>query len=70
MRPPIREVLEVLLEIQKEGKNLETANGALEKEARTEDHKGLLKNSIVPPSSPDSVVAKWDSRSTTPNASA
>ncbi|XP_078164293.1 LEAF RUST 10 DISEASE-RESISTANCE LOCUS RECEPTOR-LIKE PROTEIN KINASE-like 1.2 isoform X1 [Carex rostrata] len=71
MRPPIREVLEVLLEIQKEGKNLETGNGALEKEARTEDHKSLLKNStVVPPSSPDSVVAKWDSRSTTPNASA
>lgn len=69
MRPPIREVLEVLLDIQKEGTNLEIAKEALEKEVRTEDHKGLLKNSIIAPPSPDSVINKWISRSTTPNTS-
>ncbi|KAJ1687442.1 hypothetical protein LUZ63_018832 [Rhynchospora breviuscula] len=69
MRPPIREVLDVLLDIRKKGENLEMANGALENEERTADHKGLLKNSVIMPSSPDSVITKWVSRSTTPNTS-
>ncbi|KAJ4820578.1 Protein kinase family protein [Rhynchospora pubera] len=69
MRPPMREVLDVLLDIRKKGENLEMANGALENEERTADHKGLLKNSVIMPSSPDSVINKWVSRSTTPNTS-
>ncbi|KAJ3702360.1 hypothetical protein LUZ61_006065 [Rhynchospora tenuis] len=69
MRPPIKEVHDILLDIRKEGDNLEMANGDLENEARTADHKGLLKNSVTMPSSPDSVITKWVSRSTTPNAS-
>jgi hypothetical protein len=69
MRPPIKEVLDVLLEIQNEGTNLEAAKGASEKEIRTEDHKGLLNHSILAPSSPDSVINKWNSTTTTPNTS-
>jgi hypothetical protein len=69
MRPSIKEVLDVLLEVQREGTNLETAEGVPEKEIRTEDHKGLLKNSILAPFSPDSVINKWNSTTTTPNVS-
>ncbi|KAJ3670664.1 hypothetical protein LUZ60_008090 [Juncus effusus] len=69
MRPPIREVLEVLVGIQKEGKKLEKTNGEVEMEAGTEDDKGLLNNVIGMPLSPDSVATKWISRKTTPNTS-
>ncbi|XP_017699696.2 LEAF RUST 10 DISEASE-RESISTANCE LOCUS RECEPTOR-LIKE PROTEIN KINASE-like 1.2 isoform X4 [Phoenix dactylifera] len=62
MRPPIREVLEVLTEIESEGRKTE-------KEGATDarDDAGLLKN--IAPFSPDSVTAKWVSKSTTPNTS-
>ncbi|KAG1347091.1 LEAF RUST 10 DISEASE-RESISTANCE LOCUS RECEPTOR-LIKE PROTEIN KINASE-like 1.1 [Cocos nucifera] len=62
MRPPIKEVLEVLREIESEGHKTE-------KEGATDagDDAGLLKN--IAPFSPDSVTAKWVSRSTTPNTS-
>ncbi|XP_020106134.1 LEAF RUST 10 DISEASE-RESISTANCE LOCUS RECEPTOR-LIKE PROTEIN KINASE-like 1.2 isoform X1 [Ananas comosus] len=65
MRPPIREVVEVLRGIQREGynKNSEGEEGDIV----VKEDSGLLKN--IPPFSPDSVAAKWPSRTTTPNTS-
>lgn len=62
MRPPIKEVVAVLTEIEIEGHKTE-------KEGATDarDDAGLLKN--IPPFSPDSVTARWVSRSSTPNTS-
>ncbi|XP_073003279.1 LEAF RUST 10 DISEASE-RESISTANCEUS RECEPTOR-LIKE PROTEIN KINASE-like 1.2 isoform X2 [Typha latifolia] len=64
MRPPIKEVLEVLKGIEKEGFRGEKGG---EGDVGMDDDDGLLKN--IPPFSPDSVTAKWVSRSTTPNTS-
>ncbi|XP_029122196.2 LEAF RUST 10 DISEASE-RESISTANCEUS RECEPTOR-LIKE PROTEIN KINASE-like 1.2 isoform X2 [Elaeis guineensis] len=62
MRPPIKEVLEVLREIEIEGHKTRK-----EEATDARDDAGLLKN--IAPFSPDSVTAKWVSRSTTPNTS-
>lgn len=63
MRPSIKEVLEGLKEIQQEG--VSCNNEQCEVKVREESR--LLKNSV--PFSPDSVMNKWMSRSTTPNTS-
>ncbi|KAM0872269.1 hypothetical protein ACQ4PT_038832 [Festuca glaucescens] len=55
MRPPIKEVHDVLRAI-KDGSVAENGGGGKDKD-------------LVPPFSPDTVHAPWDSRSTTPNTS-
>ncbi|KAG1334749.1 putative LEAF RUST 10 DISEASE-RESISTANCE LOCUS RECEPTOR-LIKE PROTEIN KINASE-like 1.1 [Cocos nucifera] len=64
MRPSIKEVLEVLREIEsgqyKTKKMVET-------DVPVKEDASLLKNTL--PYSPDSVTARWESRSTTPNTS-
>ncbi|CAL9203019.1 unnamed protein product [Musa hybrid cultivar] len=66
MRPPIKEVLEVLKGIEDEGRN-----GAkdVEADATVNDEDCLLRKKS-PPHSPDSVATRWESKSTTPNYSA
>ncbi|XP_074582862.1 LEAF RUST 10 DISEASE-RESISTANCE LOCUS RECEPTOR-LIKE PROTEIN KINASE-like 1.2 [Curcuma longa] len=65
MRPPMKEVLEVLIAIQKEGHKV--SNGGKEA-GDTEDDAGLLKN--IAPMSPDTVMNQWvSSTATTPNTS-
>ncbi|XP_064962327.1 LEAF RUST 10 DISEASE-RESISTANCE LOCUS RECEPTOR-LIKE PROTEIN KINASE-like 1.2 [Musa acuminata AAA Group] len=66
MRPPIKEVLEVLKGIEDEGRN--GAKG-VEADATVNDEDCLLRKKS-PPHSPDSVATRWESKSTTPNYSA
>ncbi|KAJ0989187.1 hypothetical protein J5N97_007543 [Dioscorea zingiberensis] len=61
LRPPIREVLEVLREIERGGSK------AAEDDIPMKDDAGLLKS--LPPDSPDTVMDKWSSKVTTPNTS-
>ncbi|RWW83264.1 hypothetical protein BHE74_00008236 [Ensete ventricosum] len=64
MRPPIKEVLEVLQAIESEGYRPEKKEHG---DAEIQDDAELLKN--TEPFSPDSVMNRWTSRSTTPQAS-
>ncbi|XP_010916449.1 LEAF RUST 10 DISEASE-RESISTANCEUS RECEPTOR-LIKE PROTEIN KINASE-like 1.1 isoform X5 [Elaeis guineensis] len=64
MRPSIKEVLEVLREI--ESGQYKTKK-VLETDVPVKEDASLLKNTL--PYSPDSVTARWESRSTTPNTS-
>ncbi|RRT64968.1 hypothetical protein B296_00041428 [Ensete ventricosum] len=64
MRPPIKEVLEVLQAIESEGYRPEKKEHG---DAEIQDDTELLKN--TEPFSPDSVMNRWTSRSTTPQAS-
>ncbi|XP_073007837.1 LEAF RUST 10 DISEASE-RESISTANCEUS RECEPTOR-LIKE PROTEIN KINASE-like 1.1 [Typha latifolia] len=64
MRPPIREVLEVLKGIEREGYKVEDGEASDEIER---DCAGLLKNTAQ--FSPDSVIHEWESRTTTSNNS-
>ncbi|XP_064999968.1 LEAF RUST 10 DISEASE-RESISTANCE LOCUS RECEPTOR-LIKE PROTEIN KINASE-like 1.2 isoform X2 [Musa acuminata AAA Group] len=64
MRPPIKEVLEVLQAIESDGNRPEKKEHGV---AESRDDAELLKN--TEPFSPDSVMNRWTSRSTTPQAS-
>ncbi|THU62219.1 hypothetical protein C4D60_Mb01t02800 [Musa balbisiana] len=64
MRPPIKEVLEVLQAIESDGNRPEKKEHG---DAESRDDAELLKN--TGPFSPDSVINRWTSRSTTPQAS-
>ncbi|CAL9115768.1 unnamed protein product [Musa textilis] len=63
MRPPIKEVLEVLQAIESDGYRPEKEHG----DAESRDDAELLKN--TEPFSPDSIMNRWTSRSTTPQSS-
>ncbi|KAJ3694440.1 hypothetical protein LUZ60_009920 [Juncus effusus] len=70
MRPSIKEVLEVLLVVQKEGFGNSNEGGENKGEnslVREESESCLLRNDMV--DSPDTVIERWTSRTTTPNTS-